>query len=94
VCSNAGRRLRPACPGFKRPAAALLTSRLLLLAGVQSLMVCYALAAVGGYLVFFILVRGWIAYVAGVGPRDPGLGGRYSIIPTRTETPRTQRKCT
>ena len=41
-------------------AAALLTTGLELLAGVHSLIVRYALAAVGGYLVFFVLVRGWI----------------------------------
>src|SRR4051812_17999043 len=54
-------------------AAALLTSRLLLLAGVHSLMVRYAMAAVGGYLGFFLLVRGWIFYVTRVGPSAPGL---------------------
>src|SRR5262249_12871162 len=54
-------------------AAALLVSRLLLLAGVPGLMLRYALVVVGGYLVFFVLVRGWIFYVTRVGPGDPGV---------------------
>ena len=36
-------------------------------------MLRYALAVVGGYLVFFVLVRGWIFYVTRLGPRDPGV---------------------
>jgi hypothetical protein len=54
-------------------AAAMLVSRLLLMSGVHGLMLRYALAVVGGYLVFFVLVRGWIFYVTRLGPRDPGL---------------------
>ena len=54
-------------------AAALLTTRLLLLAGVHSLIVRYALAVVGGYLVFFVFVRGWIFYVTRLRPGGPGL---------------------
>ena len=54
-------------------AAALLTTRLLLLAGVHSLIVRYALAVVGGYLVFFVFVRGWIFYVTHLRPGGSGL---------------------
>ena len=54
-------------------AAALLASRLLLLAGVYGLILRYALAVVAGYLVFFLLVRGWIFYVTRLGFRDPGV---------------------
>ena len=52
---------------------AVVASRLLLAAGVQSLMVRYALTVVGAYAVFFVLVRMWIAYVTRIAPRDPGL---------------------
>jgi len=57
-------------------AAALLVSRLLLKAGVHLLMLRYALVVLGGYLVFFVLVRGWISYVTRLGVRGPRLGSR------------------
>jgi hypothetical protein len=53
--------------------AAVVASRLLLAAGVHSLMIRYALTVVGAYAVFFVLVRAWIADVNRIAPRDPGL---------------------
>jgi hypothetical protein len=43
-------------------------------------MLRYALAVVGGYLVFFLLVRGWIFYAASL-----PVGARRSIIPRTGE---------
>ena len=51
-------------------AAALVTSRVLLGIGVDSLMLRYAIATAGAYLVFFVLVRAWIFYVARLAPHD------------------------
>jgi len=51
----------------------MLVSRLLLMGGMHALMPHYACAVLGGYLVFFLLVRGWIFYVTRLGFRDPGL---------------------
>jgi len=54
-------------------AAALVTSRLLLGIGVDSLMLRYAVATAGAYLVFFVLVRGWIFYVTRLAPHPSDL---------------------
>jgi hypothetical protein len=62
-------------------ATAVVVSRLLLAAGVQSLLLRYALTVIGAYALFFVLVRVWIAYVARVGPRDVGLD-LPDVIPT------------
>ena len=53
--------------------AAVVASSLLLAAGVESLMLRYALTAVGAYAVFFLFVRAWIAYVTRLAPSGPGL---------------------
>ena len=50
-------------------AAAVLSSKLLLLAGLRSLPVRYPLAALSAYLVFLGLVRIWVAYVTRRGIR-------------------------
>jgi hypothetical protein len=44
-------------------AAGVLSSRLLLMAGVHSVLLRYPLAVGGAYLLFFALIRLWIAYV-------------------------------
>jgi hypothetical protein len=54
-------------------ATAVVASRFLLAAGVESLMFRYALTVVGAYAVFFVLVRACIAYVTRLTPSDPGL---------------------
>jgi hypothetical protein len=51
-------------------AAAVVTSRLLLGIGVDSLMVRYAIAAAGAYLVFFVFVRAWIFHVTRLAPHN------------------------
>lgn len=66
-------------------ATAVAASRLLFLAGIDSLMVRYALAATAAYAVFFVFVRVWIFYVTLAGSRRssvdlpdvvwPGRGG-------------------
>src|SRR5262245_42717796 len=43
--------------------SALLATALLHLLGVQSMAIRYPLAVLVSYLAFFLLVRGWIAYV-------------------------------
>lgn len=53
--------------------AAVVGSRILLEAGVESLVFRYALTVVGAYAVFFVLVRAWIAYVTRLAPSDLGL---------------------
>ena len=53
-------------------AGGVLASRLLFVSGVDALAERYALAVVGAYVVFFVLVRGWILYVTRLAPADPG----------------------
>jgi len=70
------RVLRPLPHGliFAGPVGtAVIASRLLLVAGVHSLMIRYALTVVGAYAVFFVLIRAWIAYVTRTAASDPGL---------------------
>lgn len=55
-------------------AAGVLTSRMLLMAGVHSVLLRYPLAVGGAYLVFFALIRLWIAYVQPVRSLDVDLG--------------------
>jgi hypothetical protein len=54
-------------------AGGILASRWLLVSGVDALAERYALAVLGAYVVFFILVRAWIVYVTWFPPGDPGL---------------------
>ena len=56
-------------------AAGVLTSRLLLMAGVHSVLLRYPLAVGGAYLVFFALIRLWIAYV-----QPPGTGSAGGVM--------------
>src|SRR5437773_8379617 len=53
-------------------AGGVLASRWLFVSGVDALAERYALAVVGAYFVFFVLVRGWIFYATRLAP-DPGL---------------------
>jgi hypothetical protein len=53
-------------------AGGILASRWLFASGVDALAARYALAVLGAYLVFFVLVRGWIVYVTRLAPGDPG----------------------
>ena len=54
-------------------AGGVLASRWLFVSGVDALAERYALAVVGAYFVFFVLVRGWIFYATRLAPPDPGL---------------------
>jgi hypothetical protein len=51
-------------------ARAVVVSRLLLAAGIRSLVLRYGLTVIGAYALFFVLVRVWISYVTRIGPRD------------------------
>jgi hypothetical protein len=50
---------------------ALLATRLLFLAGVETLALRYALAVIAAYAVFFAFVRAWVFYVTRVAPHEP-----------------------
>ena len=54
-------------------AGGILASRWLFVSGVDALAARYALAVLGAYVVFFVLVRGWIVYVTRLAPGDPGV---------------------
>ena len=51
--------------------AGVLASRWLFISGVDALAERYALAVVGAYVVFLVLVRTWIFYVTLLAPDDP-----------------------
>jgi len=54
-------------------AGGILASRWLFVSGVDALAERYALAVLGAYVVFFVLIRGWIVYVTWLAPGDSGL---------------------
>ena len=60
-------------------AGGILASRWLLLSGVDALAERYALAVLGAYVVFFVLVRAWIVYVTWFPPGDPVLDASYPL---------------